>query len=307
MQRQIHFQHITWIDYINPKEHNISDLRENFNFHPLNIQECLGVSHRSEINIYNDYIFFILLFPIYNKKTREIISGEIKFFITKDHLITIHRHEFQIFDEFFKLLELGPTLRAKFSDETPEQLLYEILNKLFLYCFPMVDHLIIDCDVIQKAIFCGKEKQMASEILVIRRNITDFRKIMQVHKNILKKLSHAFMENPKFSMKKIHVYFENLIDYSKEIWDTLENLKERIEALQDTNESQISFRLSAIMKTLTIISVLTFPLTLFATIFSMSLISIPLRGHPYGFWIVIGIMAAIVSAMLGIFKKRKWF
>lgn len=307
IKRQIRFQNITWIDYINPKEHDISELRRNFNFHPLNIAECFRVSHRSEINIYNDYIFLIMLFPKYDRETREIVSREIKFFITKDHLITIHRHEFQTFDKFFKLLELGPTLREKFSGQTAEPLLYEILNKLFLYCFPMVDHLIIDCDVIQKAIFCGKEKQMVSEILVIRRNITDFRKIMQVHKNALKKLINHLKESPLFVMKKTDVYYENLIDYTKEIWDTLENLKERIEALQDTNESQISFRLSTIMKTLTIISVLTFPLTLFATLFSMSFISIPLRGHPYGFWIIISLMAAIAGTMLAVFKKRGWF
>lgn len=305
--RQINFKNIIWMDFINPKEHDINHLRENFNFHPLNIQDCMRDSHRSEINMYDDYIFLIVLFPVYNRTTREISHGEIKFFITKTHLITIHHRDFPVMDEFFKILELGPAIRAKFSDETPEQLLFEILNKLFLYCFPMVDHLIIDCDVIEKAIFSGKEKQMVSEILLIRRNITDFRKIMQVHKSILKRLILTFKINPIFNMKRSDVYFENLIDYSKEIWDTLENLKERIEALQDTNESQISFRLSTIMKTLTIISVITFPLTLFATLFSMSITSIPLQHNPYAFWIIICTQLLVAGGMLWIFKNKKWF
>jgi len=305
--KKIKFQNFTWVDMENPKEHDINHLREEFQFHPLDLQECLKPSHRSEIDIYDNYIFLVLLFPLYNRTSREITGGEIKFFITKDYLITIHHGEFQTLGEFFKFFELGPSLRSKFKEESPEQLLYEILNKLFLYCFPMVDHLIIDCDVIEKAIFSGKEQQMVSEILVIRRNITDFRKIMQVHKNALKKLISQLKDNTVFVMKKTDVYYENLIDYTKEIWDTLENLKERIEALQDTNESQISFRLSTIMKTLTIISVITFPLTLFATVFSMSFINMPLHANPNGFWIIIGTMAVLAGTMLGVFKMKKWF
>ena len=84
---------------------------------------------------------------------------------------------------------------------------------------------------------------------------------MQVHKNVLQKLIKTLKENPLYVMKKTDIYFESLIDHTKEIWDTLDNLKERIEALQETNESQISLKLSHIMKTLTIISVITFPIT----------------------------------------------
>jgi magnesium transporter len=98
-----------------------------------------------------------------------------------------------------------------------------------------------------------------------------------------------------------------LLDQAKEIWDTLENLKETIEALQQTNESQISFQLSDIMKTLTIISVITFPLTLIATVFGMNtVISMPLTRSPFGFWYVLGIMFVLMLTMLLIFKKKGW-
>ena len=146
---------------------------------------------------------------------------------------------------------------------------------------------------------------MVSEILIIRRNITDFRKIMQVHKNVIKKAITYFKQSPYFVMKKTDAYFESLVDYSKEIWDTLDNLKERIEALQQTNESQISFQLSDIMRVLTIISVITFPITLIAAIFGMNTIhAMPFVNSPLGFWYIIAIMISVASAMLIIFKKK---
>jgi magnesium transporter len=306
--KKIQFRHFTWINITNPGSKEIEYLRKNYNFHPLDLQDCVSPTQRTKIDIYPNYTFLVVLFPVYNRKTREIIPGELDFFISRKYLISINHGDFAVFTDFFHLFELQPDSRHKYPGTSPERLLYEILNKLFLYCFPMLDHLIVDCDNIEKAIFSNQLKQMISEILLLRRNITDFRKIMQVHKNVLKKMITNFKENPLYDIKKTDVYFESLIDYTKEIWDTLENLKERIEALQETNESQISFKLSHIMKTLTIISVITFPITLIAGIFGMNTLhGMPWIDHPLGFWMVIGFMGLIVATMLTTFKKKGWF
>jgi magnesium transporter len=305
--QKIEFENFSWINLEKPTEKDIQQLGEKYGFHPLDLHDCLSLSHRSKIDTYPNYIFIVTLFPIFNQKTREISSAELDVFISNKYLITIHRGELKVFNEFFNLFRISSDLRVKYPDKSPEKLLYEIYNKLFSYCFPMIDHLDSDCDQIEKAIFAGQEKHMVSEILVIRRNITDFRKIMQVHKNVFKKMIFTLKANPLFVMKKTDAYFESLVDFSKEIWDTLENLKERIEALQQTNESQISFKLSDIMRILTTISVITFPVTLLATIFGMNTVhAMPFINHPLGFWYVIGIMVVIIISMLTIFKKKGW-
>jgi len=305
--QKVEFPNFTWLNIGNPTEQDIRQLGEKYKFHPLDLNDCLTLSHRSKIDIYQKYAFLVFLFPIYREVTREIAASELNFFIGKDYLISIHRGDLKVFTDFFDLFRLSSDLRQRYQDKSPEKLLYEILNKLFLYCFPMMDHLSDDCDNIEKAIFSGRERHMVSEILVIRRNITDFRRIMQVHKNVLKKAIYNFKENPIYVMKKTDLYFESLIDYAKEIWDMLENLKERIEALQQTNESQISFKLSDIMRILTLISVTTFPVTLLATIFGMNTINaMPFMGHPFGFWMVISLMVIIVLTMLTIFKRKDW-
>lgn len=305
--KKIQFKNFEWVNISNPDEYQIEKLGLTYNFHPLDIKECLHYSKRSKTDTYDDYAFIISLFPVYNRKTHQITPGQIKFFISKKFLIIIHNDQFPTLTEFWKLFETNNDLRSKFNDGSPERLLYEIFNRLFLYCFPMIDHLITDCDSIDEEIFSKNESRMISEILVIRRNITDFRKIMQVHKNVLKKLIGYLKESPLYVMKKTDAYFESLVDYTKEIWDTLENLKERIEALQDSNESQISFKLSHIMKTLTIISVFTFPLTLFATIFTIDLPGMPFKESPYGFWHAMGVILGVFAIMLGLFKRNKWF
>ena len=305
--QKINFENFEWVNIIDPTEKEMNDLRVAHDFHPLDLADCLAASHRSKVDVYPEYTFVVFIFPSYNRTTREIESTEINFFISNNYLITVHHGTLDVFNEYFNLFTLSPDLRKKYADRSPEKLLYEVLNKIFLYILPIIDHVSDDSDNIERAIFTGRERKMISEILVIRRNITDLRKIMQVHKNVLKKAILNFKESPLFVMKKTDVYFESLLDYTKEIWDTLENLKERIEALQQTNESQISFRLADIMRILTIISVVMFPVSLLAAIFGMNTNqSMPFVDSPYGFWYVIGIMVVIVMIMLAIFRKKDW-
>jgi magnesium transporter len=80
-----------------------------------------------------------------------------------------------------------------------------------------------------------------------------------------------------------------------------------IEALHDTNESLLNYKISDIMKTLTVFSVIVFPLTLFAAIFGMNTIeSMPFVYNENGFWIIIFIMLIACFGMLLFFKKKKW-
>ena len=302
----LEFPNFKWIDIESPDAKTMQELGKQYGFHPLEIADTLSVSYRSKIEDHPEYTFVVLLFPLYNRQTREIESSEVNIFAGQNYLVTTHEGRLTTLKDFFHTFHISPDLRTRYEDKSPERLVYEMLDKMFLYVIPMIDHLSDDCDTIEKAIFSGKQRRMISEILMVRRNVIAFRKIMQVHKNVLKKTTFTFKENPTYVMKKTDVYFDALLDYAKEIWDTLENLKERIEALQQSNESQISFHLSDIVRTLTIITAMTFPATVIGAIFGMNAENIPIASSPYGFWYIIGVMLALLILMVVYFKKKGW-
>ena len=168
----------------------------------------------------------------------------------------------------------------------------------------MIDHLGEDIEIIEDNILAGQEKEMVMETLLVKRNITNFRKIMQSHKTVIKKLIQTNNEFfPKIGMTR---YYHDLMDTTKDIWEILNTERETIDAIYETNESALSFRLNDIIKTLTIFSVVVFPLTLFAAIFGMNTQNFPIIGHKYDFWIIIGIMFLLTILMFMYFKKKKW-
>lgn len=303
--QKIKFKNFQWINIIQAKSSEIEFLRENFDFHPLDLEDCLSPAQRPKLDEYPHYLFMILTFPFYDLKSRSIIASELDFFIGPDYLVTLTDGRLTSLINLFRQCQVNDFLREKYLSGGVMQLVYELLNKLQIYCYPMLDHINNDIDKLEKAIFSGYEKKMVKKILIIKRNIVNFRKIMQAHKNVIKKLigkSHKY-----FIPKESEIYFSNILEQTKEIWDILESHKETIDALHNTNESLISFRLNDIIKILTIISVTLMPITLIASIFGMNTeVSMPIINHPYGFWIILLIMLVVIGLLALYFKKKDW-
>lgn len=294
-----------WFDAGQADEKSLAYLAERFKLNEADLKECPPPLQRPKLIPRPDYLFMILLLPVYNRKKREIGTVEIDFFIGSDFLVTVHDDEFEPLKNFFHECQKFEGVKNKYLNGNPAGLIHELLNRLILYCFPMLNHISLDIDGIEKNLFIAThQKQMLGEILLIKRNIVNFRKAMQAHKNVIKKL---VSEMPRFFLTaQLDAYLNNLVEYTKEIWDLLENYKDTIDALQQTNESLISFRLNQIMKTLTIFSVIVFPLTLLAGVFGMNTPGMPWMNDAWGFWKVVIIMLIGMIGMLIFFKKKKW-
>ena len=74
----------------------------------------------------------------------------------------------------------------------------------------------------------------------------------------------------RFLPEELELYFDDLIDAAERIWDTLDNYKEVVEALEDTNESVIAHRQNDVLRVLTVFASIVLPLTLVTGIFGMN-------------------------------------
>jgi len=302
--KEIKTKSFSWIHISKPKRREISYLKDKYDFHPLDLEDCLVKIQRPQISEYTDHMFFILTFPVYNKITKEIESSEIDFFISSKYLITLSDEFIPVVNNFFEDTKENEYNKDKFMSSHPIYLLYEILNRLQNYTFPMLDHMTEDIEAVEKKIFSGKEKEVVREILNIKRNTVNFRKVMQAHKNIIQKLMNT---RTKFFMPdKTNIYLSNILDRTKDIWDILQTQKENINAFQETNDALLSHKLNEIMRILTVISVILIPANLIASIFGMNVVNAPFVGSPNDFYKVISFMFAILIFVVFFFKRKRW-
>lgn len=299
-------KNLVWVNVDKPNTTNLNYLKKNFKFHDLDIEASKPSLQHPKVAERPFYLFMILLFPVYDPKTKRIYPSEIDFFIGSNMLVTVHTGELEPVNGVFKKYQNNPELFEKKFNEDFTELVYEILNSLLQYCFPILNHLSVDINETEKEIFEGKEKQMIGKILNIKRNIVNFRKSMQTQKNVMNKLISGA---PKFlSLKPLKEYYTGLVDLTKDIWDILENLKETTHALEESNNSLVSFRLNNIMRALTMIGVIIFPLQLIASIFVMHTTGgMPFLDKEYNFFIVTGLMVFVAAVMIIFYKRKKWF
>lgn len=304
--QKVQTRDLTWTNIAALGASEFEYLTKNFpKIDPLDLRDIHPPLQRPKLVVRPNYLFLILNFPVYNRKTREISATELDIIINHEHLITINDGRLLPLEDLFERVQRDAQFREAVVTHQEGLLLYHILDHLLSSIYPMLVHVSQDIDLIEKEIFAGHERSMVRELLLIKRNITNFRKTMMAHQTIIKKLigtSSAFF--PSINLQR---YLESLIGHTNDIWDLLSIYKDTIDALHQTNESLISFGLNETMKTYTIISVIIFALTLIAALFAMHLPGTPLIQAKNAFSLIMLIEAFAVIAMLIVFRIKKWF
>ena len=295
---------ITWLNIINAGKPEIELLRKQygFNIQHLRASTAKVYSQRPMIMDEDDYLFLILHFPAI--AADRISAQEIEFFVGHGYLITLHNNNLPALTDFFGTAKKAPDSLDCYQNDSSAILLAELLDRLIKSCYPIIDENSLSIDRAETIIFKQQQDKAVSLILRLRHNIINIRKIIQNHKNIFKLLVE--IKSSIVPPAEIKIHYLELIEDSKRIWEMLENQKEMVEALNSTNESLMNARMANVMKTLTIISVIVFPLTLIAAIFSMRAAGMPLIDSPYAFWLIMLLMAGLTAGMLAFFRRKHW-
>ncbi|MEE8582839.1 MAG: CorA family divalent cation transporter, partial [Dehalococcoidales bacterium] len=93
---------LTWINIERPTEKETKYLAEHYPFHPLDLDDVLSRQQRPKIDQYEDYLFLVLHFPIFNKEQRVTTSSQLSVFIGKNYLITLHSGELKPLVKLFR-------------------------------------------------------------------------------------------------------------------------------------------------------------------------------------------------------------
>ncbi len=302
MQRSITLDKLTWIDVEDPDAETLLALKEKYGFHELDIEDCLSENQRSKVDEYNDYLFTILHIPFYDRRKQRIVGEEIDIFIKTNLLITVHWGGLKPLNDFYDRIERSLAERKKMMQHSSGYLLYEIIDHLFGSLFPLLDNIEANVTTLEQDAFTGGQGDMLKDILNTKKNIIAFRRVMAPLRTVVAQLEH---KNKKFLPESLEVYFDDVLDKVEKIWSNLENLKELIESLQDTNESIISHTTNNVIKTLTVFSVVMLPLNLIAGMYGMN-VHLPFSEHPGIFYILSGGMLSLLLFMLIFFKVKRW-
>ncbi|MDX6646810.1 MAG: magnesium transporter, partial [Miltoncostaeaceae bacterium] len=231
---------LVWLNIEGPTEAETAWLAERHGFHPLAIEDVLSRRRqRSKIDEYDGYIFIVLHFPRFDKRSGRLGAAELNLFVADDLLITIQKEPLKPIGALWSRCETREDARERYLSKGSGYLLYEIVDTSFDYCFPILDKIGHKLDALEDAIFEGRSDEVVRDISNVKQEIINYRKIIKPQRPTLHILERS---NQRYTPQDLEIYFDDIVDKNERIWDSLENYKEVVEALEATNESVIAHR-----------------------------------------------------------------
>ncbi|RKP53095.1 magnesium and cobalt transport protein CorA [Cohnella endophytica] len=288
-----------WVDFDCPTDEEIQLLDSYFHFHPLAIEDCLHFLQRPKVDHYDDTHFFVLhaLHP------DSLAAEEIDFFLGPRGIVTFHLAPSQEVEEAWRRM-LDPAIR-KGKDHNFAA--YAIVDKLVDNYFPALYTIEDQLNDLEAK---GENKSEA-DIQALTEQVYDIRAdLLRIRRTIIpmRDLLYRVINSDKIAgVKEQHVYFTDIYDHLLKLTEMIESNREMTADLRDSYNSLRSNRMNSIMKTLTVMTTIFMPLTFIAGVYGMNFVNMPELGWNSGYYIVIGIMAALGFGMYGWFKKKGWF
>jgi len=306
---EIRAEGLRWINIEHPGGPERAWLEEHFDFHALDIEDVLSRNQRPKIDEYDDYLFLVLHIPVFNRQAGRLGAGELDLFVGPDFVVTLPNQPLPPVEYLFERCRGDDGLRQKIFSRGSGYLMYRLVDDSFDYCFPMLRKVGNKLDALEDKIFEGRSEDVVRDISNAKQEIINFRKVIRPQRPVLRDLEKV-KTRYLASELDLDIYFDDIVDAHERIWDMLENYKEVIVALEETNESMLSHRVNDSLRVLTAISVIVLPLTLIASIFGMN-IGLPGGGDPaidglFSFAVVIGVMLLILVGMASFFRSRRW-
>jgi len=293
---------LTWIHLDAPTLEEATLLAERFGWHPLDLEDVLSRRQRPKVDEYPDYLFGVLHFPVYDKAIQRLNAAELDFFVGNGYLVTLPAVELLPVTRLFARCQEDEELRDQYFSKGSGYLLYQILDDLFDYCFPILDKIGHKLDSIEDDMFEKRAEEVVRDLSNVKQEIISFRKIIKPERSTLRVLERQI---ERFLPEQLELYFDDIVDASERIWDLLDNFKEVVEALEDTNESVISHRQNDVLRFLTVVTVILLPLTLITGVFGMN-VHFPGFETSAAFWAIIGFMLGLGLGLTAFFRFKRW-
>ena len=264
--RQIYKGKITWVDITAPDQEDLNYLQKNYHFHPLILKELETLTQRNKAEIYNNYIFLVTHFPSWDVQKQTSQPWELDIILSPKVLVTVSYNEISEAH-----LELKEKVYQKDFDKEyltdTFKLLYFIIEYYLEFAMRQLTHIQEKIDAIEEQIFTHHQQEVIPVLSYVKRDILNFRRIFQYLKEDLASLARR---GPRLFGENSRIYFEDLIGDSLRVDNVIENFKDTIESLENTNNSLIEHKINVLTRIYTIISFITWPTLLVISSYQMN-------------------------------------
>jgi magnesium transporter len=299
---------LTWVNIERPTRHEMDSLAQTYAFHPLDLDDCLSKVQLPKIDEYEDYLFIILHFPVFEPRTRITSASQVSIFLGKNFVVTVHNGDLKPLANLPVNCQQNAKTCEDYLGKDSGYFLYRIVDMLVDYCFPMVNKTLYNLDAIEDRVFDAK-LTVSHDIAILRRDIAAQRRIIGLLRGVVADLERKAQ---RFTEADLKVYFGDINDHIARLWSNLDECHETIEIYKDTDFTMGQERTNRILAVLTIVFTITIPATVIGTFYGMN-IHLPggIETGAWEFWgthttFIVIMLITFVPALIMLWLFRHW-
>lgn len=293
---------ITWINVDGlHNEQIIRDISEIFSIPGDILSDVMEPSSRPQAEEFDNGFFVSIKMMEFNEKKNRVSVDNLSLIVMDKMLITFQEEKGDVFDPVRERIRKHRTkIRTSGSDYLAFTLLDIVIDN-YIYILGIYGEKV---ETLEDRLIMNTNKEILKVISLFKHELNNLRVDIKPAKEMIMGLMKLDTELIQEDNEK---HYKELQDNINQAVDLLDYYREVLYDELNMYHSSMSTKLNDTMTVLTIFSVIFIPLTFIVGIYGMNFDNLPELHWKYGYFVVWGVMIAIVVGMIWYFKKRKWF
>jgi magnesium transporter len=286
----------TWHDIRDPNDSELDRLAQQYNLHPLHIEDCRHGNQNAKVEEQGDYIFIILKLIDITEKG-ELRVGDTSLFVGKGWLITVEESGCKAAAEL-----LDRTKQAA-NDQRSDQLMYRIMDGVVDSYLPILDRLNDHIDELEDEVLNNPDPSMLQKIFSLKRKLIDLRRVLANMRDVV---GHLQKTESELIARDMTPFLRDVYDHVARSLDMIETQRDLVNGSMDIYLTSVANRTNQVMKVLTVMGTVALPALIISGFYGMNVKNLPWADSPHALWIVGGMLVGSSAALILLLKKLGW-
>jgi magnesium transporter len=287
-----------WIGLVDPTPEEMEKLKTMFGLHPLAIEDALNGRQVPKVDVYGEQLFVIA--KTAHLEGDKIAYGETCVFVGRHHVITVRHGSARAHTSLREQLEQSPNLLKN----GPDYVLHAVIDFIVDGYLPMVEELEDKVLAMEKHMLISfLEREQIRRIFRMRRQVILFQRVLGPMSEVVGKLTHLELPCVDENAKP---YFRDVLDHVKRVETMMAGLRDVITSVFEASNLLEQQRQGTITRQLAAWAAILAVPTAIAGIYGMNFKNMPELDTRYGYFAVLGVIAALCVMLFMRFKKAGW-
>jgi magnesium transporter len=287
-----------WIGIADPSVEELRTLQEQYDLHPLAVEDALKADQLPKVDVYGDQLFVVARTA--HLEGGAIAYGETAMFVGHNHIISVRHVSARTHRALRDQLEAAPYLLMHGVD----YVLHAILDFVVDGYLPMMEAIeeeVLEMEHRTIDNFLGRNE--INRIFTLRRELIRFQRVLGPMGEVASKF--ARQDLPCIDTET-RPYFSDVLDHVRRVHAMADGLREVLSSVFEFSTLLEQQRTGVITRQLAAWAAILAVPTAIAGIYGMNFRHMPELATQYGYFVVLAAIAMICAWLYFRFKRARW-